>query len=113
MRPKKAKTPAIAAVAMPLPSRVAFCVTSAFASSISSRTSSDAFSLISATVCPIDWARFLSGSAAKLLQDPGEDEATGERPGDERLGLLGDRDAALRHGGSGGVRRRLVAVRDG
>ena len=56
----------------PLPSVVALRVTSAFASSISSRTSSEAFSLISATVWPIDWARLLSGSAAKLLQDQGE-----------------------------------------
>ena len=108
-----AKTPAAAATAAPLPSRVAFCVTSAFASSISSRTSSDAFSLISATVWPICCGRLWSGSAAKVLEDQGEHEAAGERCADEGLGPLGQRDAALGHGAAGRVGAGLLAVADG
>src|SRR4051812_17537944 len=103
MKPKNPKTPAAAAIAAPLPSFVAFCVTSAFASAISSRTSSEAFSLISAIVWPISCGRVLSGSAAKALEDQGEHEAAGERCADEGLGPLGERDAACRHGAARGV----------
>src|SRR3712207_2079921 len=96
IRPRTAKMPAIAATATPLPSFAAFCETSALASSISSRTSSDAFSLISVIVSPIWGERSVLWSvAAKLLQDHREQESAGECAGNHRLGPLRHRDAAL------------------
>src|SRR4051794_24340589 len=98
--PKNAKTPATARTAAPLPSRVALRVTSAFASSISSRTRICAFSATSATVWPSCCERFRSGSlTAKALEDQGGEEAAGERCADEDLRSLGGRYAAIRaHG---------------
>ena len=52
--PKTRKTPAAAAIAAPRVSFVTLSVTSALASSISSRTSCEAFSETSATMSPSD-----------------------------------------------------------
>ena len=51
---KKAKTPAAMPTAAPLVRRPTFCWISALASSISSRTSSEAFSETSETISPSD-----------------------------------------------------------
>ena len=70
---------------IPRRSLVTFSVTSALASSISSRTSSEARSLISWTV----WARSCVGlSVAKAPEDHGGQQATGECCGDDELGAL-------------------------
>ena len=76
--PKIAKTAAAPPTAAPLASRASFWLTSALASSISSRTSSEARSEISLTASAIALP-LLWSSAGNALEDHGGEEAAGER----------------------------------
>src|SRR3954470_16304844 len=72
----------------PFPSDFAFSAISVLASSISSRTSSDAFVETSLTTSPSDFSAVLPFSAIvapELLQDLGEHEAADERADDGKL----------------------------
>src|SRR4051795_13564125 len=87
-------TPATIATATPLPSDFAFSAISVFASSISSRTSSDAFVETSLTTSPSDlsavpFVLLLIVAPSKLLQQLGEDESAYERADDRDLGAAG------------------------
>src|SRR4051812_39828433 len=84
--PSSATNPAAPNAPTPLPMRVALVLTSAFASSISSRTSSDAFSDTSLTMSPSDFSAVSGGlipfsliSTSQTLQDLRE-----HKPADER-----------------------------
>ena len=78
-----------------------FSVTSALASSISSRTSSETRSVISWTVCARSWVGL---SVAKAPKDHGGEDAAGERRADDELGTLGERRRLLPGSGrAGGV----------
>src|SRR3954447_17065971 len=96
-------TPATIATATPLPSDFAFSATSVFASSISSRTSSDAFVETSLTTSPSDFrARrsveklVLIVAASELLQQLREHEATDEGADHGDLGTSrGRRDSLV------------------
>ena len=89
--------------AAPRPSVVAFCVTSALASSISSRTSTVIRSETSVTAVAM-FSGCLLSQRARRLEDHGEQESAGEGRADGDLGALG---AAPRPaGGSLGARRR-------
>src|SRR5215217_2878384 len=82
-------TPATIATVLPLASDLAFSAISVFASSISSRTSSDAFVDTSFTTSPSDLSALLPFSlivASKRLQHLGEDETADERPDHGDLG---------------------------
>src|SRR3954468_12497149 len=78
------------ATALPFASDLAFSAISVFASSISSRTSSDAFVETSLTTSPSDFSAVLPFSliaaASELLQELGEDERADERADDGNLG---------------------------
>src|SRR4051812_14921186 len=92
MSAKTIMTPAAIATPMPLPSDFAFSAISVFASSISSRTSSDAFVETSLTTSPSDFSAVFPFSvivASELLQQLGEDEAADERPDDRDLRASG------------------------
>src|SRR3954447_13874266 len=82
--------PAVMATALPFASDFAFSVISVFASSISSRTSSDAFVETSLTTSPIDFSAVLPLSvivaAPERLQQSSEHEARDERADDWQLG---------------------------
>src|SRR3954454_24012144 len=75
--------PATTATATPLPSDFAFSAISVLASSISSRTSSDAFVETSLTTSPSDLSAVLPlsviVSASELLEKLGKDEPRHER----------------------------------
>src|SRR3954454_6204008 len=81
MSAKTAKTPAIAATAPPLTIDEIFSEISVFASSISSRTSSDAFVETSVTTSPSDFPAVpLSLMAGpQRVDDLREDEPAGKR----------------------------------
>src|ERR1700754_4308391 len=82
MRPASTNTP----LARP----VSFCVTSALASAISSRTSSDAFSLTSWMAWPssdVSWS-VMGLSVEDALQDAGDHERAGEGQAHLDLGAL-------------------------
>src|SRR4051794_2825745 len=84
-------TPATIATATPLPSDFAFSAISVFASSISSRTSSEAFVETSFTTSPRDFSAVLPFSlivaASDGLQHLGEDEPADEGTYDRDLGV--------------------------
>src|SRR4051794_10382966 len=91
--------PAVMATALPFASDFAFSVISVFASSISSRTSSDALVETSLTTSPIDFSAVLPSSvivaASERLQQSREHEARDEgtdhgklRPADRIGGLV-------------------------
>src|SRR3954452_3629580 len=86
-------TPATIATATPLPSDFAFSAISVFASSISSRTSSDALVETSLTTSPSDLSAvplvLLIVAASKLLQQLREDESAYESPDDRDLRAAG------------------------
>src|SRR3954452_2502308 len=86
-------TPATIATPTPLPSDFAFSAISVFASSISSRTRSDAFVETSLTTSPSDFSAVLPFSlivaASELLQQLGEQEAADECADDRDLGTSG------------------------
>src|SRR4051794_25140968 len=89
-RPTTAKIPAAAPTTAPLISVLTFWETSALASSISSRTSSETRSETSWTASPrVGSGRVCGGSAAKALEQHGEDEAAGEGGSHEDLGTVG------------------------
>src|SRR4051812_8927514 len=83
--------------ATPLPIFDALVLTSAFASSISSRTSSDAFCETSPTISPSDFSAVSGGfipfspiiSTSQSLQDLREEERAGERAEHRVLGVAG------------------------
>src|SRR4051794_7260771 len=82
--------PAAMATPLPLASDVTFSLISAFASSISSRTSSEAFVETSLTVSPSDFSAVLPFSvigASELSEQLREDEATHERGDHRDLGM--------------------------
>src|SRR3954449_6981324 len=97
MRANTTITPATIATATPLPSDFAFSAISVFASSISSRTSSDAFVETSLTTSPSDLSAvplvLLIVAAPQLLQELGEDESAyeGSDDGDLRTTGIGRR----------------------
>src|SRR4051794_29279941 len=99
-------TPATIATATPLPSDFAFSAISVFASSISSRTSSDALVETSFTASPSDFSAVLPFSvivtATECLQELREHERAREGGDHRKLG------AADRVGGLVGRQRRLV-----
>src|SRR3954454_3082718 len=94
IRKKSRNAPATAASPAPMPSRLAFCATSAFASSISSLTSRLALALTSLTMSPSCFSASplaISVTApGQLLQQLGEDERAHEGAADEQLGLLAE-----------------------
>src|SRR3954463_13911968 len=99
--------PAARPTAAAFASLVTFSVTSALASSISSRTRSWALSetsLMAATMLACE----LSVVAAKALEDQGGDEAAGECCADRDLRPLGGRGGRLRAVEHGAPRRRRV-----
>src|SRR3954453_20169502 len=104
MSANTAITPATIATATPLPSDLAFSAISALASSISSRTSSEAFVETSPTTSPSVFSAvpFSVLAAPDRLQQLREDEAADER--------ADDRDLRVRAGGSSlvGSPRRLA-----
>src|SRR6476619_4442344 len=84
MRANTTMMPATIATPTPLPSDLAFSAISVFASSISSRTSSDAFVETSLTTSPSDFSAVLPLSivviaASEPLEELREDEARDER----------------------------------
>src|SRR3954470_1235406 len=81
------KTPATAPTTAPLTMRWSFSVISVFASSISSRTMTCARSVTSCSAAVI-CCGVPVGSAAKALEDQGEQESAGERGADLHLGPL-------------------------
>src|SRR5215213_11475159 len=114
------KTPATMPTMAPVASLRAFADISAFASSISSRMSSEARSDTCVTVSASVVA--CVSSAGKALKEEGEDETAGKGGSDDELGaLVGGR----RRGGDGGdgspglgrqrgmLDRRLAVVRGG
>src|SRR5947208_975203 len=90
------KMPAAAPTIAPRISWLTFSETSALASSISSRISSDARSEISWTAAPM---LCCSGSAAKAPDQDRENDAPGERRPDQHLGAIGQRARGLAAGG--------------
>src|SRR4051794_3759028 len=105
----------------PFPSFLAFSWTSVLASSISSRTSSEAFSETSLTMSPIDLSAESGGreplpgvmdgslslvAAPESLDDLGQHQPADERPANEQLGTLGERVLA----GSVGLGGRLAPL---
>ena len=78
-------------------------VTSALASSISSRTSSETRSEMSWTACATFWGEV---SVAKATQDHGGEDAAGESRADGELGALGGEDLDLLRAGRRTARRR-------
>src|SRR6478736_6612341 len=111
--------PATIATATPLPSDFAFSAISVFASSISSRTSSEAFVETSLTTSPSDLSAvplvLLIVAAAQLLQQLGEHETADEcadhrdlRPPDGVGRLVG---SPGRFAAAGAVCRRAVGCR--
>src|SRR3954454_6294464 len=83
MSPNTSMIPAAIATPLPFASDCAFSAISVFASSISSRTSSDAFVETSLTTSPSDFSAVLPLSviaATERLQDLGEHEAAHKRP---------------------------------
>src|SRR5690242_11838916 len=99
--------PAAMPTAAPFASLVSLSVTSALASSISSRTRSWALSetsLMAATMLACE----LSVVAAKTLEDQGGDESAGERCADDDLGPLGGRSRRLGTAEHGAAGRRRV-----
>src|SRR4051812_24220912 len=101
-------TPATIATAIPLPSDFAFSAISVFASSISSRTSSDALVETSPTTSPSDLSAvfplpvLVVIAASDRLQHLGEDEPADEGAEDRDL------RAANRFGGLVARPRRLA-----
>src|SRR4051812_49151825 len=85
--------PATIATPTPLPSDFAFSAISVFASSISSRTSREAFVETSLTTSPSDLSAVPLGllivAASELLQQLGEDEAAYEGPDHGNLRTAG------------------------
>src|SRR4051794_33175118 len=83
-------TPATIATPTPLPSDFAFSAISVFASSISSRRSSEALVETSLTTSPSDFSAVLPFSVivatSELLQHLGKQEAADERADDGDLG---------------------------
>src|ERR1044072_4791274 len=79
------KIPAAAPTTIALSRVLTFSSTSAFASSISSCTSSDTRSEISVTACATFWGVV---SVAKATQDHGREDAARERGADDELGAL-------------------------
>src|SRR4051812_2794384 len=104
---KIAKTAAAPPTAAPFASREIFCEISALASSISSRTSSEARSEISLTASAMREAVLWSVSVvtAQSLQDHGRHEAAGKGGADEQLGVVGRRGVDARRTGGGPVVR--------
>src|SRR3954447_13870763 len=110
IRPSSAMNPATPKAATPFPIRVTLVVTSAFASSISSRTSSEAFCDTSLTISPSDFSAVSGGfipfsaisTTSKALQYLCEEERAGERPEHRVLGVAG----VLACGGTVGLARR-------
>src|SRR5829696_1971611 len=104
------KMPAATPTAAPLARVVAFSVTSALASSISSRTIAVVRSVISPSVV----ARFCGaggpGSAATAPQQGGDQQAAEERAAHEGLGMLLD-EARARADGRGDARQRVGSPR--
>src|SRR5206468_10469118 len=105
------KTPATAHTTAPRAIRCSFSVISVLASSISSRTSSCARSLTSCSAAAI-CCGLPVGSAAKALEDQGEQQSAGERGTDLHLGPLERRRRRLR-AGRRAEGRRLVGLRPG
>src|SRR5215207_246411 len=92
--PLTTKIPAARPTTAPLISFETFALISALASSISSRTSSEARSETSVIACAIDASRasapgWATCSAGKALEQEGEGEATREGSADDQLGALG------------------------
>src|SRR3954447_26561083 len=88
MSPKTSMSPAAMATPLPFASDLAFSAISVFASSISSRTRSDAFVETSLTTSPRDFSAVLPLSvivASQHLQQLREDEAADERADDGNL----------------------------
>src|SRR2546430_268772 len=125
MSPSSAMNPATPNAATPFPMRVTLVVTSAFASSISSRTSSDAFCETSPTISPSDFSAVSGGfipfslisSTSQSLQDLCEEERAGERADHGELGataVLGSGTVGLeRRGPRARLERGLGARRRG
>src|SRR3954465_3164329 len=104
--------PAVIATALPFASDLAFSAISVFASSISSRMSSDALVETSPTTSPSVFSAVSPLSviaASECLQQLGEDEGTDERADDRqfgpanRLGSLGRGPGGLARAVAGGV----------
>src|SRR5204862_3603176 len=100
IRPSRAMNPATPNAATPLPIFVALVVTSAFASSISSRTRREAFCDTSPTISPSDFSAVSGGfipfsliSASQALEDLCEEERAREGAEHHELGtaLVGAR----------------------
>src|SRR3954453_18314863 len=106
-------TPATPPMAAPLTIFCNFWVTSALASSISSRTISCARSVTSCSAAEILWGLPLGSLVAKALEDHREYEPAGERDADLDLGPLERRHLGGTTGARGRFeRRRLVGRRD-
>src|SRR5918997_2494143 len=90
MSPNTAKMPAATPTPAPLPSLLAFSVISVLASSISSRISSEAFSVTSWIAWPSSEVSVLFAmSVEDALEDLGDDERACEGGADQHLGALG------------------------
>src|SRR5436305_255648 len=104
MSPARMNTPAAAPMAAARARLLTFCIISALASAISSRTSSDAFSETSWIALPssdVCWS--VIASIHQPLEDAGDDEGAAEREPDAHLGTV---QRAL--GRSVGALRRLL-----
>src|SRR3954465_6386102 len=115
MSPNTSMIPAAIATPLPFASDCAFSAISVFASSISSRTSSDAFVETSLTTSPSDFSAVLPLSviaATNRLQELREDEAA-DKCGDHRDLRATDGVRRLMRRPRGRAPARAVALRGG